>query len=345
MARLGGLGKGLGALIPSDITSEMIRRDTVEGGGNERRDARPAGERDTDGPLDSGDGPRLAELNIDALSPNPNQPRVHFDEESLAELAASISEIGVLQPVLARDMGGGQYQLVAGERRWRAARRAGLTTIPAIVRVTGDMSSIEQALVENLHRQDLTPLEEAAAYQQLIEDFGLTHEQVASRVGKSRSAVTNTLRLMSLPPSIQHLLADGRLSAGHARALLGSSDRAFQEHLAKRAVSESMSVRAVEEAIRDRSGGAPAASTDDRGVTDVTLQDGAGLSPATRLRPPGLLELEHLLAEYLQTNVAVSMSAKRGKVTIDFADLEDLERIYRHMVEGPGDLEAASTQK
>lgn len=319
MARLGGLGKGLDALIPSEFES------------GESQGA--AGSNSASG----GDGPRLAELPIDSLSPNPHQPRVHFDEETLAELAASIREIGVLQPVLARAVGGGKYQLVAGERRWRAARRAGLSTIPAIVRTTDDLSSIEQALVENLHRQDLTPLEEAAAFQQLIEDFGLTHEQVSSRVGKSRSAVTNTLRLMSLPPSIQHLLADGRLSAGHARALLGSPDRVFQEFLAKRAVDDGLSVRAVEEAIRDRQGGGPGEPADEAGRSDVTnvtqLRDGAGISPMTRLRPPGLLELEHLLAEHLDTKVAVSMGAKRGKVTIEFADLEDLERIYRQMVE------------
>ena len=317
MARLGGLGKGLGALIPSDLDDQLN-----SGGG-----------------VDD-DRTRLLDVPIDSVSPNPNQPRVHFDEETLAELAASIREIGVLQPVLARDLGDGRYQLVAGERRWRAARRAGLTTIPAIVRRTDDLNSIEQALVENLHRQDLTPLEEAAAYQQLIEDFGLTHEQVSVRVGKSRSVITNTLRLMTLPPSIQHLLADGRLSAGHARALLGSPDRAFQEHLAKRAVGEGWSVRAVEEAIRDRqSGGAGEPSGTDGTGTTLTpgTHDGAGLTPVTRLRPPGLLELEHLLAEHLSTKVAVTMGAKRGKVSIDFADLEDLERIYRRMVEDPDD--------
>jgi ParB family chromosome partitioning protein len=310
MARLGGLGKGLGALIPSDLDESVSQ----SGGDDDRA--------------------RLVELPIEALSPNPNQPRLHFDEESLAELAASIKEIGVLQPVLARDLGDGTYQLVAGERRWRAARRAGLSSIPAVVRRTDDLSSVEQALVENLHRADLTPLEEAAAYQQLIEDFGLTHEQVSSRVGKSRSTISNTLRLMSLPPGIQHLLADGRLSAGHARALLGSPDRAFQEHLATRAVGEGWSVRAVEDAIRDRQAGGGDASSSDASV--AAPHDGAGLSPITRLRPPGLLELEHLLAEHLHTKVSVAMGAKRGKVSIDFADLEDLERIYRQMVEGSG---------
>jgi ParB family chromosome partitioning protein len=326
VARLGGLGKGLGALIPSDLSP----------------DPRPGGPAAEAATVDAQDErARLVELPIDALSPNPNQPRVHFDEEALEELAASIREIGVLQPVLARDMGNGAYQLVAGERRWRAARRANLATIPAVVRKTDDLSSVEQALIENLHRQDLTPLEEAAAFQQLIEDFGLTHEQVSTRVGKSRSAVTNTLRLMTLAPSIQHLLADGRLSAGHARALLGSPDRAFQEHLAKRAVSEGLSVRAVEEAIRARSAptaDADTATSDEPGAAEGTaVHDGAGLSPVTRLRPPGLLELEHLLAEHLQTTVSVTMGAKRGRVMIDFADLEDLERIYRQMVEGSDD--------
>ncbi len=320
MARLGGLGKGLSALIPSDL-DEPRAAPAIEG----VTATSPAGMDD--------DRARLIEVPIESLVPNPNQPRLHFDEETLEELAASIREIGVLQPVLARDMGNGAYQLVAGERRWRAARRAGLTTIPAVVRRTDDLSSVEQALVENLHRQDLTPLEEAAAYQQLIEDFGLTHEQVSNRVGKSRSAVTNTLRLMTLPPSIQHLLADGRLSAGHARALLGSPDRSFQEHLAKRAVADGLSVRTVEDAIRDRQAGGP----DRAGVTGGTQNDGAGISPVTRLRPPGLLELEHLLAEHLDTKVSVTMGAKRGKVSIEFADLEDLERIYRHMVESPAD--------
>lgn len=347
MARLGGLGKGLGALIPSDLDTPVTQQGSATPG--------PAASgRPTSGPPSPGmvdavgvpvagrpgdeDRARLVELSIDALSPNPNQPRVHFDEETLEELAASIREIGVLQPVLARDMGNGTFQLVAGERRWRAARRAGLATIPAVVRRTDDLSSVEQALVENLHRQDLTPLEEAAAYQQLIEDFGLTHEQVSSRVGKSRSAVTNTLRLMTLPPSIQHLLADGRLSAGHARALLGSPDRGFQEHLAKRAVAEGLSVRSVEDAIRYRQSGGGDPRVSD--VTNGTRQDGAGLTPITRLRPPGLLELEHLLAEHLDTRVSVTMGAKRGKVSIEFADLEDLERIYRQMVEGPSDATA-----
>ena len=300
MARLGGLGKGLGALIPAGDSPD----------GTER-----------------GDAPRLEELLIDAIQPNRHQPRVHFDEESLSELAASIREIGVLQPVLVRPLGEGGYELLAGERRWRAARRAGLTVIPAIVRTTDELGAVERALIENLHRQDLTPLEEASAYSQLIEDFSFTHEQIATRVGKSRSSVTNTLRLMSLPPTIQHLLADGRLSAGHAKALLGTPDRAFQEQLARRAVQEGWSVRTIEEAVRDR--GADAAEPDETGTPALRPT----LSPP-KLRPPGMLELEELLADHLATKVAVSMSGKRGKVVIDFATLEDLERIYRAMTTG-----------
>ena len=303
MARLGGLGKGLGALIPPG--------EGVDGDGT--------------------GAPRLEDLPIDSIVANPHQPRVHFDEESLSELTASIREIGVLQPVLVRPVGD-TYELLAGERRWRAAKRAGLAVIPSIIRSTDDLGSVEQALVENLHRQDLTPLEEAAAYQQLVEDFGLTHEQVATRVGKSRSAVSNTLRLMTLPPSIQALLADGRLSAGHARALLGTPDRAFQEQLARRASTESWSVRAVEEAVRDRGLVVDAADLSARPQPAAGANPAAALPPG-RLRPPGLLELEELLADRLSTTVSVSMGAKRGRLVVDFADLEDLERLY-HLMSG-----------
>lgn len=295
MARKSGLGKGLGALI----TADLVERDEV-----------------TSTPLD---GPILRDLPVGSIEPNPHQPRVHFDESTLSELTDSVRAVGVLQPVLVRPIADGKFQLIAGERRWRAATRAGLPTIPAVVRPTQDVASVEQALVENLHRQDLTPLEEAAAYQQLLEDFSMTHEEVASRVGKSRSAITNALRLLTLPPAIQHLLADGRLSAGHAKAILGTPDRGFQEHLARRAVEEGWSVRAVEEAVRDRQGGKPK----DDGAKKPT--------PNPKLPPPGLLELESLLAEFLATKVQVSMNGKRGRIGVEFADLEDLERIYRRM--------------
>ena len=289
MSRRSGLGRGLSSLIP---------------------------------PSQVGDEPAtLADISVDDIVANPNQPRLHFDEDSLAELASSIAQLGVLQPVLVRPVDG-SYQLIAGERRWRAARRAGLSTVPAVIRMSDDVGAVEEALVENLHRDDLTPLEEAAAYQQLLEDFELTHEEIAQRVGKSRSAITNTLRLLGLPPAVQHLLADGKLSAGHARALLGTPDRALQEQLARQAVTDGWSVRTIEEAVR-RAGAA---------VRRPPVNDGAGLASATRLRPPGLLELEQLLADRLDTRVGVQMGAKRGKVTIDFADLEDLERIYRRII-------------
>ena len=321
MARRSGLGKGLDALIPTNRNNGGAINSTNTSDGTSTESATG-----------------LKDIAVNAIDPNPNQPRVHFDEASLAELTASISAIGVLQPILVRPEGKDRYQLIAGERRWRAASRAGLQMIPAIVRVTDDVSSVEQALVENLHRQDLTPLEEAAAYQQLLEDFNMTHEQVASKVGKSRSAITNALRLLGLPPSIQSLLADGRLSAGHAKALLGTPDRSLQEQLAKRAVEMGWTVRGIEEAVRDSqpastttSGGAGKGNT---GTTSGKSASSTG-TKTTALRPPGLLELEGLLAEHLQTSVGVTMSGKHGKVTIDFADLEDLERIYRLMTEGP----------
>lgn len=302
--RRSGLGRGLESLIPAAVTPG-----------------------DSAAPSDR---PVLDEVPIGAIEPNPHQPRQHFDEEALSDLAASIREIGVLQPVLLRPVEPGRYQLVAGERRWRAARRAGLDTIPAIIRPTDELASVEQALVENLHRQDLSPLEEAAAYQQLLEDFGLTHEQLAIRVGKSRAAVSNTLRLFQLPAPVQHLLAVGRLSAGHARALLGTPDRSKQEALATQAVEEGLSVRALEELVRV-SVAPPAPAPESTPTPDVATPP--PVAPTVPLRPPGLLELEELLSEYLNTRVRVSMGGNRGKMVIEFADLEDLERIYRRMTE------------
>jgi len=281
----------------------------------------PTGAEETLG--QGGDSPYYAELPIEEISTNPFQPRRTFDEGALDELAASIKHNGVIQAVVVRPIDSG-YELVAGERRLRASKRAGLSVIPAIVRTGDDLSSVEQALVENLQRQELNPLDEAMAYQQLIDDFDLTHDAVASRVGKSRASITNTIRLLSLPPGVQQFVETGQLTAGHARALLGSPDRSQQESLAKRAVKEKWSVRAVEEAVREVSGGG--------GTPEPDQIDGAGLAPLTRLRPPGLLELEKLLADRLETRVSINMSAKRGRVTIDFADLPDLERIYRAMI-------------
>lgn len=288
--RRAGLGKGLGALIPTE------------------------GMRD----LESS----LQEIPLNLIEPNPNQPRENWDEEALSELAASIRELGVLQPILVRTVGDDRYQIVAGERRWRAAHRAGLATVPAVIRDVDEATSVEHALVENLQREDLNPLEEATAYQQLIEDFQLTHDDIAKRVGRSRAAVTNTLRLLQLPPSVRHLVADNRLSSGHARALLGTPDRALQETLAQRALEESWTVRAVEDAIREA-------------ISGPSSPDEPLRARRPSLRPPGLLELEELLSDHLDTRVRVTMSAKRGKVIIEFATLEDLERIYRVISEPP----------
>jgi ParB family chromosome partitioning protein len=310
MARRSGLGKGLGALIPTEVSGSQ--------------------------------GSALREVPISSIRPNALQPRTHFDEEAMSALAASIRELGVLQPVLVRPVAGGgstsaeEYELIAGERRWRAARRAGLQMIPVLVRgVTADANSLEQALVENLHREDLGPLEEAAAYQQLIDDFGHTHEEVATRVGKSRATVTNTLRLLQLPTGVQRALAEGSISAGHARALLGTPDRALQEVLVGRIVDEGLTVRQVEDAVR-------AGDTEDQAEPAGPAPDGPGSTKGTTRRPaarrlpePGLLELEELLSTHLNTRVKVELQNRRGRVVVEFATLEDLERIYRAMVEGP----------
>lgn len=291
--RQSGLGKGLGALIPA-----------------------------ADGPSVHATGYR--ELPVAAIDVNPFQPREQFDEAALSALTASIRELGVLQPVLVRAVAEGSYQLVAGERRWRAAKRAGLRTIPAIIRNVENQSALEQALVENLHRQDLNAIEEAAAYQQLIDEFHLTQDAVAQRVGKSRSAVTNTLRLLQLPPTIQRRVMDGAMSAGHARALLGLATSGEQEQLAQRIVDDDLSVRDVERLVR---AGGGIISPDDIG------EDRPGPEPAPGVpkppRPAALLEVESLLSEQLDTRVAVSMGERKGKIVIEFADLSDLERIYQ----------------
>ena len=294
MARRGGLGRGLDALIPP--------------GSREAEDS------------------SFRELPVSSIIPNRRQPRTRFDEEAMSALTGSVRELGVLQPVLVRDAGSGSFELIAGERRWRAARRAGLATIPAIVRTVDDTTSLEQALVENVQREDLNPMDEAAAYQQLIEDFNLTHDELAARVGKSRAAISNALRLFQLPPSIQRMLVDGQLTAGHARALLTTPDRTFQEALARRAVAEALSVRAVEEAARHH-GDHPEPPPPHA----PTAPPGSEPNRSSGLRPPGLLELEELLGTHLDTRVKVEMRSGKGRMVVEFADLEDLERIYRAM--------------
>jgi ParB family chromosome partitioning protein len=282
-ARKSGLGRGLDALLPQD---------------------RPV----------SG----YAEVPIDAVAPNPKQPRTGFDTAGIEALAASIKAVGLLQPILVRE-GTDGYVLIAGERRLRAAKEAGLTTIGAVIRDgSDDEANLTEALVENLQREDLNVLEEAAAYHQLLEEYGITHDEIASQVGRSRSAVTNTLRLLQLPAPIQSMLVKGDLSAGHARALLGSDDEAYAVHIAQRAVAEVWTVRRVEEAIRLRATQGQTSSVRSR-----------------KLRPAAIIELEDRLRERLETKVTIDYRGKGGKITIKYSSSEDLERIYRHLFE-PG---------
>jgi ParB family transcriptional regulator, chromosome partitioning protein len=287
-----GLGRGLGALIPTSPTGES--------------------------------GSVLRDIPLSQIRPNQHQPRSHFDEEALSSLVDSIKGVGVIQPVLVRQTEDG-FELIAGERRCRAARRAGLQTIPAVVQTADDAASLERALVENLHREDLNALEEAAAYKQLIEDFHLTHEEVSQKVGRSRAAVTNSLRLFQLPPSLQRRIRDGELSSGHARALLMTPDRELQEELGDLAVVENLSVRALEELVRSKLHD----DSDDLGEVDGV--DGAQRK-GTSVRPAGILELEQLLADRLSTRVQVDITKRRGRILIEFADITDLERIYRSML-------------
>ena len=313
MARRSGLGKGLSALIPTEAVGE----------------------------LDSA----LRTVSISAIKPNELQPRSHFDEESMSSLAASIQAVGLLQPVLVREVEGEEesYELIAGERRWRACRRAGLQTIRVLVQPdAGDAVSLEHALVENLHREDLNALEEAAAYQQLIDEFGLTHEQVATRMGKGRATVTNTLRLLQLPAGAQRALAERTISAGHARALLGTPDRVLQDHLVEQIVTEGLTVRAVEDLVRGETelhvvpapveDEAAEANGSTKGNTVGGRREGAG----RKLPEPGVLELEDLLSTHLNTRVKVDIQNRRGRIVVEFATLEDLERIYRAMLGDSG---------
>ena len=280
-ARKSGLGRGLEALIPVDHPSVGF-----------------------------------AEVELSEIAPNPQQPRVRFDEESLGELAASITEVGVLQPIVVRPgEPEGTYVLIAGERRVRAAATAGLTSIPAVIRsAESDELYLSEALIENVQRKDLSPLEEAAAYRNLLEDFGMTHEQVASRVGKSRSAVTNTLRLLQLPVPIQGMLEREELSAGHARALLSLDDESYAVRIAERAVAEGWSVRTVEEAVRDRA-----------------LAEEPKPRRLPEMRPAAIIELEERLSERLGTEVTIKSRGDGGQMVIRYGSLEHLEQIYRQL--------------
>ena len=298
----GGLGKGLSALIPESGATAAPEVPVPNEGG------------DPSSGLSMAADARLATIAVADVLPNQYQPRRFFDDEKMAELTLSVQEVGVLQPILVRQTDGG-YELVAGERRWRAAKRAGLTTIPALVREGEDRDSLEQAIVENLHRDDLNPLEEAAAFHRLMDEFGLTQHQVAVRVGRSRPAVANSLRLLHLPDSVQERIMDGTLGAGHARALAGLGDRQLVERLARRVSEEGLSVRQVEDLVR---------SVDELGET----ADEDPPMPPTVTRDAALLEVERILGERFDTTVRVQSRGKKGRIVVEFADRDDLQRLF-----------------
>ena len=303
-----GLGRGLGALIPEP--GRLAEAETARGAARA-----PSGETSA-AALGEVAGARYEEVAVTAITPNPRQPRRTFDEDALDELAESIKQVGLLQPVVVRAVGPGRYELVMGERRWRAAQRAGLTEIGAIVKQTQDDDLLRDALIENLHRQQLDPLEEAAAYQQLLDDFGATHEELARKIGRSRPHISNTLRLLNLPPAVQKRVAAGVLSAGHARALLSLEDPGAQDRLATRIVAEGLSVRAVEEIVAVGSDEAPRRSA--RTVA----------KPPTA---PGLNRLADRLSDLFETRVKVELGRRKGKIIVEFASTEDLERIVNAM--------------
>jgi ParB family transcriptional regulator, chromosome partitioning protein len=304
-----GLGRGLGALIPTAPPDSSPGAGTTAGG--------PAAPASTgrSAPVD-GDGSYYEEIAIGAITPNPRQPRQNFDEGALDELALSIREVGLLQPVVVRRVMPGRYELIMGERRWRACQQAGLDHIPAIVRGTPDDDLLREALMENLHREQLNPLEEAAAYQQLLDDFGATHDELARKVGRSRPHISNTIRLLQLPPPVQRRVAAGVLTAGHARALLAVSDPAAQEHLAHRIVAEGLSVRAVEEIV----------------AVGLEQQPKPRRATTRQPAPPALTELAGRLSDAFETRVKVEVGQRnKGKIVVEFASLEDLERILATM--------------
>ena len=286
--RKGGLGRGLDALIPQSVIPTEIK--TSSGVITANRD----------------------EIELNNISANPKQPRTNFDEDQLTELALSIKEVGLLQPPVVRSLGNGKYQLIMGERRFRAAKLAGLKTIPVIIRQTSDDQLLREAIVENIHRSQLNPLEEAAAYQQLLNDFNYTHDELAVKLSKSRPVITNTMRLLNLPVSVQRRVAAAVISAGHARALLSLTDEKEIENLANRIVAEGLTVRAVEEIVA--SGGAK--------VKIGSVRSGKILAPK-------LKQISDDLADYLDTRVSVELGKKKGKIVIEFATIEDLERISK----------------
>ncbi|KUM79908.1 ParB/RepB/Spo0J family partition protein [Streptomyces curacoi] len=339
-----GLGRGLGALIPAAPTEKTMPPAAVGGASpspaavpvlTDRGVAAakvatlPPVSRETEEPSLNGPaeapaspmGAHFAEIPLEAITPNPRQPREVFDEDALQELVTSIKEVGLLQPIVVRQIGPSRYELIMGERRWRACREAGLEAIPAIVRATDDEKLLLDALLENLHRAQLNPIEEAAAYDQLLKDFNCTHDQLADRIGRSRPQVSNTLRLLKLSPKVQNRVAAGVLSAGHARALLSVEDPEEQERLAYRVVAEGLSVRSVEEIVT-LMGSRPQKTQRSRGPR-------AGSVPS-----PALSELATRLSDRFDTRVKVELGQKKGKITVEFASPEDLERILSTLAPG-----------
>ncbi|MEV0174473.1 ParB/RepB/Spo0J family partition protein [Streptomyces sp. NPDC050803] len=342
-----GLGRGLGALIPGPADNTAAPA-AVAGAGSAspaavpvlttdrgvaaaKVTALPPVSHETEEPSVNGAaevpappiGAHFAEIPLDDIKPNPRQPREVFDEDALQELITSIKEVGLLQPVVVRQLGPAHYELIMGERRWRACREAGLEAIPAIVRATDDEKLLLDALLENLHRAQLNPLEEAAAYDQLLKDFNCTHDQLADRIGRSRPQVSNTLRLLKLSPAVQRRVAAGVLSAGHARALLSVDDSEEQDRLAHRIVAEGLSVRAVEEIVTLM------------GSRPQTAQRAKGPRAGTRVSP-ALTDLATRLSDRFETRVKVDLGQKKGKITVEFASMEDLERILSSLAPGEG---------
>ena len=314
--RRGGLGRGLAALIPTGPATGGPLPSPAEGSAAERKAAEEKGWFAANGAAKqhSGEvaGAVYREIPIGSIKPNPKQPRQVFDEEALSELEHSIREFGLMQPIVVRELEEGEYELVMGERRLRASQQAELEAIPAIVRQTADESMLRDALLENIHRVQLNPLEEAAAYQQLLDEFAVTHEELASRIGRSRPVITNTIRLLKLPLPVQRRVAAGVLSAGHARALLSLEDAESQEELAARIIAEGMSVRATEEAVTLKKSEKPAKPKP---------------APRKPIQAPGLQDLANRLSDRFDTRVKVDLGRRKGRIVLEFGSVDDLERI------------------
>jgi ParB family chromosome partitioning protein len=319
MAKRTGLGRGIGALIPTADQTAARPVDVFFPGGTIQAAEDKSKPQQNDAPeaeLESVPGIHLIQVDPQRIVPNPRQPRTHFDPEDLAELVHSVREFGVLQPVIVRKNADGEYELIMGERRTRAAREAGLEAIPAIVRDTADEDLLRDALLENLHRSELNPLEEASAYQQLLEDFGITQEELATRIGRSRPQISNTIRLLKLPVPVQQRVAAGVLSAGHARALLSLDDPQQMQKLADKIINEDLSVRATEEAAKSL----PAAGT-------------KKTKPQAGARRAYLDEVAGSLGDRLNTRVKITLGARKGQVAIEFASIQDLNRILAELGE------------